>query len=174
MEDEVLKNTAEAIGIAEEESGQNAGETLKAFAFRASDQLYVALREIIPEGSLSAGLRIGVCAWYGLFYCRLCGDRLKDDRPTRVVDRWCEECYGIITSEDVRGMIEATLPEGSVPARSERTPDPWPDWVYEPVTDKKVDAKRFRHRQENRIEAKAWRKRKAELAAAATEEKTAE
>ena len=79
----------------------------------------------------------------------------------------------MITAEDVRGLIEAVLPEGTRPKRSERTPDPWPDWVYEPVTDKKVDAKRFRHRQENRIEAKAWRKRKAELAPAAAEEKTA-
>ena len=86
VEDDVLRNSAEAIGIAEEESGQTAGETLKGFAFRASDQLYVALREIVPKGSLSAALRIGVCAWYGLFYCRLCGDRLKDDRPTRVVE----------------------------------------------------------------------------------------
>ena len=164
MEDDVLKNSAEAIGIAEEESGQAAGETLKGFAFRASDQLYVSLREIIPKGSLSAALRIGVCAWYGLFYCRLCGDRLKDDRPTRVVDRWCEECYGEITSEQVRDMIEATLPEGSVPARSERNPDPWPAWVYAPVTNKKVDARRFRDRQEAEFEAKARRKRKAELA----------
>ena len=71
-------------------------------------------------------------------------------------------------------MIEATLPEGSVPARSERNPDPWPDWVYEPVTDKKVDPRRFRDRQQNRIEAKAWRKRKAERAADAAEETTTE
>ena len=71
-------------------------------------------------------------------------------------------------------MIEATLPEGSVPARSERKPDPWADWVYEPVTDKKVDPRRFRDRQRNQIEAKAWRKRKAELAAEAVAETTAE
>ena len=69
-------------------------------------------------------------------------------------------------------MIEATLPEGSVPARSERKPDPWPDWVYEPVTDKKVDPRRFRDRQENQIEAKAWREREAELSAAAAAEET--
>ena len=174
MEDEFKKNTAEAIGIANEEQQRGTTETVKGYSFRASEELYHALREIVPEGSLSAALRIGVCAWYGLFYCRLCGDRLKDDRPTRVVDRWCEECYAKITSEEVRGMIEATLPEGSVPARSERKPDPWPDWVYEPVRDKKVDPRRFRDRQENQIEAKAWREREAELATAAAAERTAE
>ena len=46
--------------------------------------------------------------------------------------------------------------------------------MYEPVTDKKVDPKRFRDRQENQIEAKAWRERTAELAAAAAAEETAE
>ena len=174
MEDEFKKNTGEAIGIANEEQQRGTTETVKGYSFRASEELYHALREIVPEGSLSSAMRIAVCAWYGLFYCRLCGDRLKNDRAVRIVDRWCEECYNDITAEEVRGLIEAVLPEGARPKRSERHPDPWPEWVYEPVTDKKVDPKRFRDRQENQIEAKAWRKRKAEVSAAAAEEKTAE
>ena len=114
MEDDVLKNSAEAIGITEEDSGHNAEETLKAIVFRASEQLYIALREIIPKGSLSAGLRIGVCAWYGLFYCRLCGDRLKNesesgrapqprrDRQDRPQERrrWVVPCLVIAASPE--------------------------------------------------------------------------
>ena len=174
MNEDFEKNTAEAIGIADEEQERGTTDRLKGYSFKASEELYHALREIVPEGSLSSAMRIGVCAWYGLFYCRLCGDRLKNDRAVRIVDRWCEECYNEITAEEVRGLIEAVLPEGARPKRSERHPDPWPDWVYEPVTKKKIDAKRFRDRQENQIEAKAWRKRKAELAAAAAGDKTAE
>ena len=58
MEDEFKKNTAEAIGIANEEQQRGTTETVKGYSFRASEELYHALREIVPEGSLSAAMRI--------------------------------------------------------------------------------------------------------------------
>ena len=138
-------------------------ELLKMFGFRGSPELYTALRELEPVGSLSTAMYVGVCAWYGLLFCKLCGDRLKGDRPARIVDRWCDDCYKIIRPEDVRNLIEALLPPGSVPARSTREPDPWPDWMYEPVTEQKPEATIFRDRRQNQMEAKAWRARRAEL-----------
>ena len=142
-------------------------KTQKVFTFRGSAELEVCLREFAPAGTMSTAMYIGVCAWYGLFYCRLCGDRLPGDRPARVVDRWCDDCYTIISAEDVRSLVEAMLPAGSKPARSERNPDPWPDWMYEPVGEQKPLATIFRDRQQNQMEAKAWRARGKELEAEA-------
>ena len=79
------------------------------------------------------------------------------------MDRWCDDCYTIITAEDVRNLVEAMLPPESKPARSERDPDPWPDSVYEPVGEEKPLATIFRDRQQNQTEAKAWRARGEEL-----------
>ena len=165
MEEKTSKPEAESSreGGGEAERRDELKEVMKSFGFRGSPELYVALRELEPTGSLSTAMYVGVCAWYGLLFCKLCGDRLKSDRPARIVDRWCDDCYKIITAEDVRSLVEALLPPGSTPARSAREPDPWPDWMYEPVTDQKPEATIFRDRQQNQMEAKAWRARQAEL-----------
>ena len=138
MQEDFEKGTPEAHdeGAINPETGVGPREVLKSFGFRGSAELYIALRELVPAGSLSTAMYIGVCAWYGLFYCRLCGDRLPGDRPKRIVDRWCDDCYTIISAEDVRNVVEAMLPPGSKPARSERDPDPWPESMYKPVGEK--------------------------------------
>ena len=155
MQEDFEKGTPEAHdeGAINPETGVGPREVLKSFGFRGSAELYIALRELVPAGSLSTAMYIGVCAWYGLFYCRLCGDRLPGDRPKRIVDRWCDDCYTIISAEDVRNLVEAMLPPGSKAARSERDPDPWPDSVYEPVGQQKPLATIFRDRQQNQMES---------------------
>ena len=165
MQEDFEKGTAEAHdeGDTNPETGLGPREVLKSFGFRGSAELYIALRELVPAGSLSTAMYIGVCSWYGLFYCRLCGDRLPGDRPKRIVDRWCDDCYTIISAEDVRNLVEAMLPPGSKPARSERDPDPWPESMYKPVGEKKPLATIFRDRQQNQMETKAWKARSEEL-----------
>ena len=165
MQEDFEKGTPEAHdeGAINPETGVGPREVLKSFGFRGSAELYIALRELVPAGSLSTAMYIGVCAWYGLFYCRLCGDRLPGDRPKRIVDRWCDDCYTIISAEDVRNLVEAMLPPGSKPARSERDPDPWPESMYKPVGEKKPLATIFRDRQQNQMETKAWKARSEEL-----------
>ena len=81
--------------------------------FRGSPELYSALRELGPVGSLSTAMYVAVRAWYRLLFCKLCGDRLKGDRQARIVNRWGDDCYRIIRAEDVRSLIEALLPPGS-------------------------------------------------------------
>ena len=119
MHENFENGTAEAQdeGAINPEMGVGPREVLKSFGFRGSAELYIALRELVPAGSLSTAMYIGVCSWHGLFHCRLCGDRLPGDRPKRIVDRWCDECYTIISPEDVRNLVEAMLPPGSKPAR---------------------------------------------------------
>ena len=71
VNDEWDKNTAEAIGIAEEEQQQGTPDRLKGYSFKASEELYHALREIVPEGSLSSAMRIA--GGRQLELTRLCG-----------------------------------------------------------------------------------------------------
>ena len=64
MQEDFEKATAEAHdeGAINPETGVGPREVLKSFGFRGSAELYIALRELVPAGSLSTAMYIGVCA----------------------------------------------------------------------------------------------------------------
>ena len=62
MQEDFEKGTPEAHdeGAINPETGVGPREVLKSFGFRGSAELYIALRELVPAGSLSTAMYIGV------------------------------------------------------------------------------------------------------------------
>lgn len=100
---------------------------------RLDEEIVVCMEEALQEGELNAMIAEAITRHGRLAECRRCGAEFE--RPRRLVDRFCEGCYQVVTPEVLRRYIDLSIPPGQPPTRSAVDATRYPEWVYEPATE---------------------------------------
>ena len=98
---------------------------------RLDEEVVVCIEEALAQGEFNTMVTDAITRHGRLAECRRCGGELPE--PRRIVDRFCDECYRIVSPEVLRRYIDLSIPAGKRPSRSAVDATRYPEWVYEPA-----------------------------------------